>query len=255
MILGFASLGSGSKGNGTIVRGGDNCFLIDCGFSVKETERRLSRLGCSGEDLSAILVTHEHSDHIRGVLPLARKYRLPVMMTGGTAAAVAAMASYEKRVLIAPHQRFWVDSLEVTPVAVPHDAREPVQFVIGRNQRKVGVLTDLGSITDNVIAHFDGCDGLLLEANHDQQLLLSGQYPYPLKQRVGGDWGHLNNYQSASLLSRIERRKIQSLALGHISLKNNSWERISEAVSPYIETIGNVIYACQEQGFSWQVIE
>ncbi|MGD9662368.1 MAG: MBL fold metallo-hydrolase [Porticoccaceae bacterium] len=255
MALAFASLGSGSKGNGTIVEGGSGCVLIDCGFSVKETERRLSRLGRSGEDLSAILVTHEHSDHIRGVLPLARKYRLPVMMTRGTAAAVAGMNGYEKLTLIAPHQCFYVDSLEITPVTVRHDAREPVQFVIGRNQRKVGVLTDLGSITQNVIDYFDSCDGLLLEANHDQQLLLSGQYPYYLKQRVGGDWGHLNNYQSASLLSRIERRKIQTLVLGHISLKNNSWERISEAVSPYIETIGNVVYACQEQGFSWQVIE
>jgi len=254
MTLKFASLGSGSKGNGTLVEGGGCCLLIDCGFSVRETERRLLRLGRQGQDLSAILVTHEHSDHLRGVLPLARKYSLPVMMTRGTA-SVARSDGYEKLELIAPQHNFSVGCLAITPVAVPHDAREPVQFVIGHQQRRLGVLTDLGSITQGVIDSFDGCDGLLLEANHDQQLLLGGDYPYHLKQRVGGNWGHLNNYQSASLLSRIERRKIQTLVLGHISLKNNSWERISEAVSPYIETIGNVIYACQEEGFSWQVIE
>lgn len=258
MPLRFASLGSGSKGNGTLVEGGGTSVLIDCGFSVREAEKRLARLGRSAGDIHAILVTHEHGDHVRGVFPLARKYSLPVVMTHGTARAVGHLsegAMHERVRLIVPHQAFTVSSLQIMPVAVPHDAREPVQFVISHGGRKVGVLTDLGSVSQSVVECFDGCDGLLLEANHDPGMLLYGSYPPALKERVGGPWGHLSNQQSASLLSIIERRKIQSLVLGHISLQNNTPERVAEAVAPYTGDIQKVIHACQEQGFPWQEIE
>ena len=253
-MLRFASLGSGSKGNGTLVENDSTCVLVDCGFSVKETERRLQRLNRSPSDLSAILVTHEHGDHLRGVAPLARKYGLPVSMTCGTAIA-AGYKSEDNVHTVLPHQRFAVGSLAVMPVTVPHDAREPVQYVIHANGLKLGVLTDLGSITANVLEHFADCDGLLLEANHDVKMLAVGPYPPSLKRRVGSAWGHLNNGQSAQLLSQVETGKLQTLVLGHISEKNNALALVKEAVASAVADVGKTVYACQDQGFSWQTIE
>jgi phosphoribosyl 1,2-cyclic phosphodiesterase len=254
MALRFASLGSGSKGNGTLVESATTCVLIDCGFSVRETERRLLRLGRVPGDLAAILVTHEHGDHIRGAFTLARKYQVPVFLTHGTAMAARQPLLGPTR-MIAPLQSFAVGDLDILPVPVPHDAREPVQFVISRGPLKVGVLTDLGSISATVGTHFDGCDGLLLEANHDPEMLARGRYPQVLKQRVGGHWGHLSNGQAASLLSTLERRKIQALVLGHISLQNNSPALVAEAIASHSVGVGHILYACQEMGFPWQVVE
>lgn len=253
-MLRFASLGSGSKGNGTLVEDCSTSVLIDCGFSVKETEQRLRRLGRSPSDLSAILVTHEHGDHIRGVSAFARKHGLPAWLTHGTALATGT-AVVGNLCQVVPQQSFSINSLSIMPVAVPHDAREPVQYVISSAGRKVGVLTDLGSITTNVLEHYRDCDGLVLEANHDVEMLAQGRYPPSLKRRVGGDWGHLNNFQSARLLSQLESRKIQSLVLGHISLQNNCQTLVAEAFSREVDKVGNVLYACQEEGFPWQTVE
>ena len=145
----FASLGSGSRGNGTLLESDTTCVLVDCGFSVRETERRLRRLGRSAEDLSALLVTHEHTDHIRGVLPLARKYGIPVYATHGTAQydTLLSLPGYRE---VNTHAVFRVGDIEVTPVAVPHDAREPCQYVFASGQRPLGLLTDLGSVTPHV---------------------------------------------------------------------------------------------------------
>lgn len=254
-MLRFASLGSGSKGNGTLVEDQSACVLIDCGFSVRETEKRLQRLGRNPADLSAILVTHEHGDHIRGVAALARKYGIPVKLTHGTLVAGNLATERNNIELVIPHQRFSVGTLSIMPVSVPHDAREPVQYVVSSSTLKVGVLTDLGSITANVVEHYQHCDGLLVEANHDTGMLQAGPYPYSLKRRVGSDWGHLNNLQTAGLLSRLESRKIQTLVLGHISLQNNQQSLVEQAVSPILAQVGNVHFACQEQGFPWQSIE
>lgn len=253
-MLRFASLGSGSKGNGTLVENESACVLIDCGFSVSETERRLRRLDRSPSDLSAILVTHEHSDHIRGVAPLARKYQLPVKLTHGTAIAVNWQdeRGVEK---ITPHKSVEVGSLSVLPIAVPHDAREPVQYVISSFGLKFGILTDLGSVTASIVEHYGNCDCLLLEANHDVEMLATGPYPPFLKRRVGSDWGHLNNGQTADLLSRIDGSKIQTLVIGHISQKNNHQSLVERAVVPFAERVGNVLYACQNQGVTWQTID
>lgn len=254
MPLAFASLGSGSKGNGTLVESRDACLLIDCGFSIKETERRLAALGRSADDLSGILVTHEHSDHIRGVTPLARRYKLPVYMSPGT--AVEARLKSDVNVhLVSTHESFSVAGIDVFPVAVPHDSREPVQYCLSYQGLKLGVLTDLGSVSGNVVEHFDQCDGLLLEANHDLNMLQAGPYPYFLKKRVSSDWGHLNNQQAGYLLSLVERSRIQTLVLGHISEQNNHSSLVEEAVSPWVEDVGKTLYACQKEGFPWQVIE
>lgn len=249
----FASLGSGSKGNATLVEWRDTCVLVDCGFSIRETELRLARLNRHPEQLTAILVTHEHGDHLRGVMPLARRYNIPVMMTAGTAQA-AGDATRVRITPIADMQEVRVGELRVEPVAVPHDAREPVQFVFRSPDNCLGILTDLGSISAHVVDRYRDCDGLLLEANHDTEMLANGPYPYPLKRRVGGDWGHLNNGQSAALLGAINTGRLRTLVLGHISRQNNHPDRVRDQVGELAAVVPSVVYACQDAGFPWQVL-
>lgn len=249
----FASLGSGSRGNATIVEVGSTRLLIDCGFSIKETERRLERLGTQPSDLNAILVTHEHGDHIRGVLPLARKYGLTVYMTAGTHRALSfSLFSGIDLKLIDSHLDFVIGDLAVTPVAVPHDAREPVQYVVQSGDNlSLGVLTDLGSITAHVIEHFEGCHGLFLECNHDAAMLANGTYPPSLKKRIAGDWGHLNNRQSLDLLQNIQTCQLQQLVLGHISEQNNSLAAVQAMMSNLPSDLFSIHYACQNDGVDW----
>jgi len=254
----FASLGSGSKGNATLIEAAETCLLLDCGFTVKETEVRLQRLGKSGHDLSAILVTHEHSDHIKGVGALARKYQLPVYLTAGTfhKGRVGKLTQFET---INCHQCFFINDIEVQPVPVPHDAREPCQFVFKHKNKKLGVLTDLGSLTPHVEKHYSGLDALVLECNYDPQMLDEGPYPFQLKQRIFGDYGHLSNGQAAQLLARIETHKLQHLLLSHISQQNNCPNLASQAVADILEQMDDCVrdgfeVACQDEGFGWRVI-
>ncbi|MEH6543395.1 MAG: MBL fold metallo-hydrolase [Porticoccaceae bacterium] len=254
----FASLGSGSKGNATLVEWGDTCVMVDCGFSVKQTVQRLAQLQRQPEDLSAILVTHEHSDHIKGVLPLARRFGITVMMTAGTAKAAKIDASTAAGLdiqLIDSDRVLAVGGMQVSPVSVPHDAREPVQFVFCGGKHRIGILTDLGSITPHVVEQYSACDGFLVEANHDRQMLDEGSYPYSLKQRVGGDWGHLNNGQTAQLLDQIDTSALQVLVVGHISQQNNSLACVEAELAPVVAELPQTLYACQDQGFAWQSLE
>lgn len=246
----FASLGSGSKGNATVVDCGAARFLIDCGFSIRETERRLSQLGLTGSDLSAIFVTHEHSDHLRGVIPLAKKYNLPVVMTAGTSKVVKPEVKVPLRV-IESHSPFVQNGVQVTPVSVPHDAREPVQYVFRYAGLTLGVLTDLGSVTPHVIEQFSRCDGLLLECNHDLDMLRNGSYPLALKHRISSSWGHLNNEQSLALLDCIELKQIQHLVLGHISQQNNAVKIVRRVMEGIEKRVASIQYASQQQGFDW----
>jgi phosphoribosyl 1,2-cyclic phosphodiesterase len=245
----FASLGSGSKGNGTLVATELSCVLIDCGFSVTETVRRLARLGMEPGDLDAILVTHEHSDHVAGVLRLARRYGIAVYASHGTIVA-ADLAGIAPRV-VDLHQRFTIGDIEVTPVAVPHDAREPCQYVFSNNARTLGVLTDLGSASSHVIERYQACDALMLEFNHDEKMLQDGPYPYSLKRRVAGNWGHLSNRQAAILLSQLEHQRLQHLVVSHVSETNNTSELACQAVNAVLQREDVMLLAEQENGFSW----
>ncbi len=255
--MNLASIGSGSKGNGTLVRSGDTIVLVDCGFTVKETCLRLARLGLSPEDLSAVVVTHEHGDHIRGVLPLARRYRLPVHMTFGTLRAISAPGSRHSLAGVTvqevrPGRRFSVGTVEVLPVPVPHDALEPCQYVFEAGTRRTGVLTDLGSVTPHVVEAYATCDALLLECNHDPELLARGPYPPSLKRRVGGARGHLSNQQAGSLVTVLERNRLQHLVLSHLSEQNNTPEHALEAVADAgFDDAQRVRVASQQEGFGW----
>jgi phosphoribosyl 1,2-cyclic phosphodiesterase len=249
-VIQYASLGSGSRGNGTLVASGEDLLLVDCGFTIKEVERRMARLGRKAEELSALLVTHEHGDHLKGVAPLARKFNLPVYMTPGTFRSKDHGKLPELR-LIEGYQDFQIGSILVEAVAVPHDAREPAQFIFNVGDVRLGVLTDLGNISPHVEACYRDCDALVLEANHDSQMLASGSYHYSLKQRVGGPWGHLNNEQTAGFLLRANLDRLQQLVVAHISQQNNSLERAKLALDEVTKQIPQVIYACQDEGFEW----
>lgn len=250
----FSSLGSGSKGNATLVHAGNTLILIDCGFSIRETEKRLSKLGIAAQDLTSVLVTHEHSDHLRGVLPLAKKHRLTVKMTAGTFRSLKGVPDVNIE-LIDSHQSFEVGSVRVTPVSVPHDAREPIQYVLRHAGLTLGILTDLGSITPHVVDSYQCCDALLLESNHDQSMLANGSYPPSLKERVASDWGHLNNQQALALLQQLKLEQLQQLVLGHISEKNNSLDLIRSMMSEMEERLAAVHYASQDQDGLWFQIQ
>ncbi len=249
-MIRFSSLGSGSKGNATLVEAGETRLLIDCGFSAREIEKRLALLACEADQLTGILLTHEHGDHARGVWVLAKRYNLPVYMSGGTAKALTASKTVALHI-ITQGLAFQVGAITVLPVAVPHDAREPLQFVFTYKGLKLGILTDIGHITPHVLRCYSACDGLLVEANHDAVMLAAGPYPHSLKQRVGGAWGHLNNAQTAALLAGLELSSLQILVVGHISQKNNAMALLKRVIEPVTERIPKVVYASQDEGTGW----
>jgi phosphoribosyl 1,2-cyclic phosphodiesterase len=246
----FASLGSGSKGNATLVRADDTLVMIDCGFSVRETQRRMARLCVAPHQLDAILVTHEHADHSSGVAALSRKFQVPVYLTHGTFSTGRCDGSHEQR-LFNCEDDFTIGSLSIKAVAVPHDAAEPCQYRLSWGAHTLGILTDLGSITPHVIDNFRACQSLLLEFNHDLSMLLDGPYPPHLKRRVGGDWGHLNNQQAAELLRQIDGSALRHLVVAHISEKNNSRALAEDALLSVLDSLDSVIFAEQSSGFDW----
>ncbi|HED17028.1 MAG TPA: MBL fold metallo-hydrolase [Gammaproteobacteria bacterium] len=247
----FALLGSGSKGNATVVTHAADCILIDCGFSCQETVHRLDRLGLVPEQINAILVTHEHGDHVRGVSVLSRKYDIPVWMTAGTRAA----CKFEPSVRVTefnPHQSFTLGCLHVQPVPVPHDAREPTQFVITEGQQRLGILTDTGSTTPHILDALHGVDALILEWNHDQHMLAESSYPESLKRRVGSDYGHLANHQSLALLQSLDTGQLRFLIAAHISEKNNSTELINQLLNEFDAPLDcQLLMADQQAGLDW----
>jgi len=248
--LKFASLGSGSAGNATLVSSLHTTVLLDCGFGVRETTRRLARLDVSPQDISALVITHEHSDHMKGAGAFARKYRCPVFMSHGTYIS-RDYGQIPHIEFVSSGNLFRVGDLDILPVTVPHDAREPLQFIFESSNRRLGVLTDLGSVSEYVIQAYQNCDALFVEANHDSQMLANGPYPPSLKSRVGGQWGHLNNQQTASLLTELNLSGLQHLVVGHISHKNNSIALAKKALSSFEKLALNTEYACQDGGFGW----
>lgn len=247
----IASLGSGSNGNGTIVQAGGTTLLIDLGFTLKETERRLRRLELDPAGIDAVFVTHEHADHVHGVPPFARKYGVPVYLSHGTHEA-ASFGLLPGIHIVNGQNACQVGALRIEPVTVPHDAREPLQYVIGHGAMRVGILTDLGHITPHVIECYANCDALLLECNHDVGMLARGPYPYQLKQRVGGLMGHLNNEQAAFLLGKINAARLRYLVISHISEKNNLPDIARRSVEAALEHWrGKLLLAEQEAGLDW----
>jgi phosphoribosyl 1,2-cyclic phosphodiesterase len=250
----FACLGSGSEGNALLVEVGGTRILIDCGFGIRDTIARLARLAVEPESITAILVTHEHSDHIGGVAAFATKFGTAVWLTFGTLSRVSERFAALPRVCgFDSHDCFAVDAIEVRPFPVPHDAREPVQFVCSDGRWRLGVLTDLGVSTEHVEASLTGCDALVLECNHDLDMLANGDYPYPLKQRISGKFGHLDNGSAAALLSRLDNSRLKHLFAAHLSQQNNRRELATAALAGALGcATGWIGVADQHEGFGWR---
>ncbi len=258
----FASLGSGSEGNGLVVRVDDGTttttVLIDCGFGLKAARARLAALDVDPDCLAAILVTHEHGDHIGGVYRLAAAHDIPVWLTHGTQQAHAHRAARQdasrvREYIIIPEQAITIGDLTVMPVPVPHDAREPVQFVMDDGRFKLGALTDLGHGTPHVMRAFSGLDALVLECNHDVDMLANNhRYPPSLKHRIGGPFGHLSNVAAASILASIDRSRLRHLAAAHLSAHNNTPDLARTALAGACDMpSADIRVADQQEGLQW----
>ena len=221
---------------------------------MRETERRLQRLSREIQQVTAILVTHEHGDHVRGVASLAKKYDIPVWSSRGTAKA-AKLEELTHWNCIDIHQQFEINSIQIQPVPVPHDAKEPCQFIFSDGDWRIGLLTDTGSITPYIEEQYSACDAFILEANHDEEMLANGSYPTSLKHRVGGNYGHLNNRQARDLLSAIDISKLQYLVASHISDKNNTVALARDKMSEALATDASWIdVASQDEGLDWRTL-
>ena len=247
----LAYLGSGSRGNAALIEYGNTCIMLDCGFSVAQTETRLARLDRKPGDLTAILVTHEHSDHISGVGPLSRKYDLPVWLTPGTFEASRDCAFAELG-MVNRGEPFLIGDISVMPMAVPHDAREPCQYVFGDASNQLAVLTDTGHVTADMAAAIAGCSTLAIECNHDRELLLTGPYHASLKTRVGGHLGHLSNEQAAELTETVNHARLNHVVALHLSKTNNRPELAQRALAPVLgREPEDILVADQHQGLGW----
>jgi phosphoribosyl 1,2-cyclic phosphodiesterase len=258
----FASLGSGSEGNALLVEASAGAsttrILLDCGFSMREIERRLTARSVDVASLDAIVITHEHADHIGSALSLTRKYRIPLIMSWGTGQAVkvhTTLKAGDDEALVRwcrSDERLAVGDIELHPYTVPHDAREPLQFVFSDGARRLGVLTDAGCPTAHLIATLGGCDALVLECNHDREMLANSKYPPSLKARIGGTYGHLANEAAAEILGAIDRAKLQRVICAHLSEQNNTPELAMAAMSAVIGTEATeILVATQAGGFDW----
>ena len=252
----FCCLGSGSEGNGLVVESGSTRILIDCGFAVSETVLRLARNGIEPESLAAVVVTHEHADHLGGVPRFAARFGVPVWLTHGTLAAANGRLNAVSSVhAFDSHDPFVIGDIAVAPIAVPHDAREPVQFVFGDGARRLGLLTDLGMSTPHVVECLSGCDALVLECNHDPELLAGSDYPAALKARIAGRHGHLANAAAADLLREIDRSRLQHVFAAHLSRQNNRPEFARAALAGALGCAPDWVgIAEQDAGFGWRDI-
>ena len=254
----FASLASGSSGNCLVAEAAGTVVLVDCGLALTETERRLARLGLEPSRVSAILITHEHGDHAGAAFEFAAAHRVSVYLTHGTLAALKAEGKVLDGVpllLVNGRQSFFVDGIQLFPFTVPHDAREPVQYVLSDGAARLGVITDVGISTAYVEKMLSGLDALVLECNYDYDMLWNGGYPRWLKERIAGPFGHLDNRESERLLGAIDRSRLKHVIGAHLSQQNN---RPALARAALARALGCeeswVSLATQEEGFGWRSI-
>jgi phosphoribosyl 1,2-cyclic phosphodiesterase len=259
-LLRFASLASGSKGNCLVAEAREAAsatrVLIDCGLNLRDTERRLARLGLRPSDIAGVLVTHEHGDHAHGVFDFAAAHNITVYLTYGTMAAMkdeGKVTEGVRMVFVNGRELFFIEGMQVAPFTVPHDAREPVQYVLSDGDRKLGVLTDIGVPTAHVAQVLSGLHALVLETNYDRDMLWNGAYPHWLKQRIAGPFGHLDNEDSGRLLGALDCSRLKHLIGAHLSESNNRPDLARAALARGLGCEQSWIgLASQDSGFDWR---
>jgi phosphoribosyl 1,2-cyclic phosphodiesterase len=230
-------LASGSRGNATYISNGLTAILLDAGLSGKELQRRMAAKGLDPDSLDAILVSHEHTDHIHGVGVMARRFGLTVHISDGTwQASRQALGKLTDVRPFACGHAFSIGDFAVHPFSISHDAADPAGFTLACNGFKVGVATDLGIATGVVKTHLQDCNALILEANHDPQMLIDGSYPWPLKQRIRGRSGHLSNDDAASLLEALTHERLSHVILAHLSEENNTPDKAKQTLASAINS-------------------
>ncbi len=252
----FASLGSGSEGNATLVQSRDrqpSTVLIDCGFGRRELERRMGQMGCGAERLDAIVLTHAHGDHVRGAFSFAAAHGVKVHMTHGTARALEGRIGRASVELFAADQSFQIGTLRFESVAVPHDCHEPVQYVVEDRYNRMAVLTDLGHPTAHVIRALRALNALVLECNHDEAMLAANRrYPAELKRRIAGPYGHLANTQAAQILAAIGQEQLRVVVGAHLSKHNNQPDLARAALLEALtQSLAVVMIADQAGSAGW----
>jgi phosphoribosyl 1,2-cyclic phosphodiesterase len=253
VTLRFLALGSGSRGNASLVEFGSTLLMIDCGLPCKVVEERLAAVGRQPRDVTAILVTHEHNDHAHGVATFARRHNTPVWMTPGTASAMPAITRVQH---LSCHRDLTIGAIKVLPFPVPHDAREPCQFAFEAAGRRLGMLTDAGYVTPHMYERLAACDALALECNHDLESLHRGPYPESLKARVASRFGHLNNAQTTELLHRLDATRVQWVIGLHLSERNNSPEHVRSALQPALDRARYPLHlATQDTPTAWLALD
>ena len=251
----FKSLGSGSAGNATLVESGGSQparLLIDCGLGIRQLQFRLAQAKLQTSDIDAVFITHEHGDHIGCAHSLCLRHRIPVWMSRGTYAAIGE-PDFDGLLRIAHDgETVAVDGFELRPFTVPHDAREPLQLSCSDGAGKLGVLTDLGHATAHVLEQIQGCDALVLECNHDVDMLTQSIYPPFLKRRVGGDYGHLSNTAAAAIAGAVMHQGLKHLVAAHLSAQNNQADIVRALLAETISCSTNqIVIATQDEGTAW----
>lgn len=258
-MLRFKNLGSGSTGNATVVEGRDGSqvrrLLIDCGFGIRQLQARLAQAHLQLQDIHAIFITHEHSDHIGCSVAVALRYRIPVWMSQGTHAALGAPDLDGMLRIAQDMQPLDMDTFSALPFTVPHDAREPLQLRCSDGASHLGVLTDLGHASDHVLAQLQGCHALMIEANHDPEMLNASRYPAFLKRRVGGPYGHLANGTAADILRKVRHPGLQRVVAAHLSAQNNVPALAQQALGLALEwPAEEVAVASPTVGTPWMAV-
>ncbi len=255
-MLRFRNLGSGSAGNATVVEAREGTLatrlLVDCGLGVRQLETRLGESGLGTAQIDAIFITHEHADHIGSACTVALRHGIPLWMSEGTYAAIGQPELHGLLRLARDGEAFAVGGLQVSPFTVPHDAREPLQLTCTDGDARLGILTDLGHATQHVLQHLAGCHALLIECNHDPDLLANGAYPPFLKRRVGGRHGHLANAAAAAIVEAVRHPGLNHVVAAHLSEQNNRPDLAREALAAVLGRAAQEVgVACQKAGTPW----
>lgn len=254
-MLRFRSLASGSSGNATLIEGSDGLHrtrvLVDCGLGLRQLIARLAVEGLGPADLDGIFITHEHGDHIGCAPMLVARYGVPLWTSAGTA-QYAAFAGLESALnLVRDGQVFAIGGLQLHPFTVPHDAREPLQLRCTDGDRVLGLMTDIGHVTGHALAALAGCHALVLESNHDVELLAQSRYPDFLKRRVGGQHGHLSNVQAAAALGALHHDRLNTVVAAHLSERNNRPELVSRAFAAVLGCGEADVLLAERHGRGW----